>query len=93
MGGRTRTRTATTAIARGIVNALEPPRVLEFDTDIHGRLRWERASDGDGTFLPSSRRPSYRRTTSGGTIDWVSWSEAHEPAWDRIRAGYEARAA
>jgi uncharacterized protein YndB with AHSA1/START domain len=40
-----------TAIARGIVSALEPSRLIEFDTDIHGRLRWELVPDGDGTIL------------------------------------------
>jgi hypothetical protein len=40
-----------TAVARGTVSALEPPRVVEFDTDIHGRLRWELVPDGDGTLL------------------------------------------
>jgi uncharacterized protein YndB with AHSA1/START domain len=40
-----------TAVARGTVSALDPPRVLEFDTDIHGRLRWELEPDGDGTAL------------------------------------------
>jgi uncharacterized protein YndB with AHSA1/START domain len=40
-----------TAVARGTVSALDPPRVIEFDTDIHGRLRWELEPDGDGTAL------------------------------------------
>jgi uncharacterized protein YndB with AHSA1/START domain len=40
-----------TAVARGTVTRLEPPRVVEFDTDIHGRLRWELAPDGDATVL------------------------------------------
>jgi uncharacterized protein YndB with AHSA1/START domain len=40
-----------TAVARGTVTALEAPRLLEFDTDIHGRLRWELRPDGDGTVL------------------------------------------
>jgi uncharacterized protein YndB with AHSA1/START domain len=40
-----------TAVARGSVSALDPPRVLELDTDIHGRLRWELEPDGDGTVL------------------------------------------
>jgi uncharacterized protein YndB with AHSA1/START domain len=40
-----------TAVARGTVSALDPPRLLELDTDIHGRLRWELAPDGDGTAL------------------------------------------
>jgi uncharacterized protein YndB with AHSA1/START domain len=41
----------STAVAHGPVTALDPPNVLEFDTDIHGRLRWELAPDGDGTAL------------------------------------------
>jgi uncharacterized protein YndB with AHSA1/START domain len=40
-----------TAVARGTVSALDPPRLLELDTDIHGRLRWELEPDGDGTVL------------------------------------------
>jgi uncharacterized protein YndB with AHSA1/START domain len=43
-----------TAVARGTVSALDPPRLLEFDTDIHGRLRWELEPDGDGTALSFS---------------------------------------
>jgi uncharacterized protein YndB with AHSA1/START domain len=39
------------AVARGTVTALDPPRLVEFDTDIHGRLRWELEPDGDGTTL------------------------------------------
>ena len=40
-----------TAVARGTVSALDPPRLLELDTDIHGRLRWELEPNGDGTAL------------------------------------------
>jgi uncharacterized protein YndB with AHSA1/START domain len=40
-----------TAVARGTVSALDPPRLVEFDTDIHGRLRWELEQDGEGTAL------------------------------------------
>jgi uncharacterized protein YndB with AHSA1/START domain len=40
-----------TAVARGTVTAVDPPRILQFDTDIHGRLRWELEPDGDGTAL------------------------------------------
>jgi uncharacterized protein YndB with AHSA1/START domain len=36
------------AVARGTVARWEPPRVVELDTDIHGRLRWELEPDGDG---------------------------------------------
>jgi uncharacterized protein YndB with AHSA1/START domain len=101
-----------TAVATGTVSALEPPRVIEFDTDIHGRLRWELTPDGDGTllsFTAQARLPEeyelevlsgwhihldhLEAVLDGGTIDWPSWSEVHKPDWDRIRAGYEARAA
>jgi uncharacterized protein YndB with AHSA1/START domain len=40
-----------TAVARGRVSALDPPRLLEFETDVHGRLRWELEPAGDGTIL------------------------------------------
>ena len=40
-----------TAVARGTVSALDPPRLIEFDTDVHGTLRWELEPDGDGTAL------------------------------------------
>jgi uncharacterized protein YndB with AHSA1/START domain len=40
-----------TAVARGTVSRLDPPRLLEFDTDIHGVLRWELQPDGEGCAL------------------------------------------
>ena len=40
-----------TSVARGTVSALDPPRLLEFETDVHGTLRWELRPDGDGTAL------------------------------------------
>jgi uncharacterized protein YndB with AHSA1/START domain len=40
-----------TTVARGTVTALDPPRLIEFDTDVHGRLRWELEPDGEGTVL------------------------------------------
>lgn len=39
------------AVARGEITRLEPPRLLEYDTDIHGLLRWELRDDGDGCIL------------------------------------------
>jgi uncharacterized protein YndB with AHSA1/START domain len=38
-------------IVRGTVAAVEPLRLLEFDTDRHGILRWELREDGDGCAL------------------------------------------
>jgi uncharacterized protein YndB with AHSA1/START domain len=39
------------AVAEGHITRLEPPRTIEFDTDIHGRLLWELEPDEDGTRL------------------------------------------
>jgi uncharacterized protein YndB with AHSA1/START domain len=53
-GGRVRLRWLNTdddgnrAVADGTVSALEPPRLLELDTEPHGVLRWELADDGAG---------------------------------------------
>jgi len=57
VGGRVELRWLNTdehgnsAVARGTVTAFDPPRLLELDTDIHGRLRWELSPDGDGCVL------------------------------------------
>jgi uncharacterized protein YndB with AHSA1/START domain len=39
------------AVARGVVSAWEPPRLLELDTDLHGLLRWELTPTPAGTRL------------------------------------------
>jgi uncharacterized protein YndB with AHSA1/START domain len=39
------------AIARGTVSEVDPPKVLELDSDIHGVMRWELQPDGDATRL------------------------------------------
>ena len=57
-GGRVQLRWLNTddegnrAVADGTVSALDPPRLLELDTEPHGVLRWElREADGGGTAL------------------------------------------
>jgi uncharacterized protein YndB with AHSA1/START domain len=40
-----------TAIARGTVSAVDPPHLLELDSDIHGVMRWELHPQGDTTAL------------------------------------------
>jgi uncharacterized protein YndB with AHSA1/START domain len=56
-GGRARLEWLNTdedgnqAIAEGTITRLEPPRVIELDTDIHGQLLWELRPEGDGTLL------------------------------------------
>ena len=39
------------AVMGGTITALEPPRLLEIDSDIHGVLRWELRPDDRGTTL------------------------------------------
>lgn len=70
-GGRVELRWLNTnergerAVARGTITGLEPPRLLEIDTDIHGLLRWQLRPAGEGctlTFsatveLPAGMRP------------------------------------
>jgi uncharacterized protein YndB with AHSA1/START domain len=38
-------------VARGTVSAYDPPRLVEYDTDVHGRLRFELEPVGGGTLL------------------------------------------
>jgi uncharacterized protein YndB with AHSA1/START domain len=56
-GGRVEIRWLNTdeqgnsAVARGSIARLDPPRVLEIETDIHGVLLWELRPHDDGTAL------------------------------------------
>jgi uncharacterized protein YndB with AHSA1/START domain len=38
----------------GTITRLEPPRLIEYKTDVHGLLRWELREDGDGCVLEFS---------------------------------------
>lgn len=38
-------------VARGTVTTVDPPRMVEYDTDIHGRLRWELEPEAGGCRL------------------------------------------
>ena len=38
-------------VVRGTVTRLDPPRLIEYDTDVHGLLRWELREDGPGCVL------------------------------------------
>jgi uncharacterized protein YndB with AHSA1/START domain len=57
LGGRIQLRwlntdeQGNTAVARGTITEIDPPRLLAYDTDIHGRLRWELRPEGDGCLL------------------------------------------
>jgi uncharacterized protein YndB with AHSA1/START domain len=57
LGGRVQLRWLNTKepgdsiVARGTVTAFDPPHLVEYDTDIHGRLRWELKAQGEGCLL------------------------------------------
>jgi uncharacterized protein YndB with AHSA1/START domain len=59
-GGRVELRWQNTdqdgnqAVARGSITRLEPPRLLEIATDIHGLLRWQLRPEGAGCALSFS---------------------------------------
>jgi uncharacterized protein YndB with AHSA1/START domain len=38
-------------VMHGTVTRLDPPRLIEYDTDLHGLLRWELREDGPGCVL------------------------------------------
>lgn len=40
-----------TAVARGKITELDPPTVIEYDTDIHGLIRWQLEPQSDGCIL------------------------------------------
>lgn len=39
------------AVARGTITRLDPPNLIEIDTDIHGRITWQLEADGAGCLL------------------------------------------
>jgi uncharacterized protein YndB with AHSA1/START domain len=39
------------AVLHGTITELDPPRVIEYDSDIHGLLRWELCEEGSGSHL------------------------------------------
>jgi uncharacterized protein YndB with AHSA1/START domain len=82
------------AVMEARITELDVGRVLEFDGEPHGRLRWELAPDGDGTLLTftvtlPAPNPQLALALAGWHIhlehlqaalggDRVDW-----PAWDR----------
>jgi uncharacterized protein YndB with AHSA1/START domain len=38
-------------VLHGTITELDPPRVIEYDSDIHGLLRWELREEGSGCHL------------------------------------------
>lgn len=94
------------AVAAGRITRLDPPRAIEFDTDIHGRLLWELRPDGDRTRLTltvTAELPDdYLASVRAGWhshIDFledaldgrpVDWANWPRDVWERHNAVYEA---
>lgn len=57
------------AVMRGTITRLEPPRLIEYDGDIHGLLRWELREDGDGCLLTLTNR-------TPASDDWLTETRA-----------------
>lgn len=45
------TSDGTAEVVRGTITRLDPPRLIEYDTDLMGRMRWELRADGGACVL------------------------------------------
>jgi uncharacterized protein YndB with AHSA1/START domain len=46
------------AVMTAAITRFDPPRLLEYEGDVHGRLRWELRPDGDGCVLTLTNETS-----------------------------------
>jgi uncharacterized protein YndB with AHSA1/START domain len=112
-GGRVELRWLNTddegnhAVARGSIAQLDPPRVLEIETDIHGVLLWELQPDGDGSvlsFTVTARLPDgmVTKVAAGwhSHLDFledaldghaIDWPNWPREHWEGLHAGYVAK--
>lgn len=91
-----------------VITALEPPRLLETEGDIHGVLRWELEADGDATVLTFTSTldlpDEFRFRVLAGWhfhLDVLEdalggkpfdWSTWHMADWEKILRQYLVRA-
>ena len=61
------------AVYNGRVTRFEPPRVLEWDGDIHGRLLWELRPDGDDATV----------------LELTNWTPAPDDFRTKVAAGWD----
>jgi uncharacterized protein YndB with AHSA1/START domain len=106
-GGRARIEWLNSeAVAEGRITRLEPPRVIEFDTEPHGRLLWELRRHDDGTHLTltviNEIPDEYRASAMAGWhvhLDFleealdgkpVDWPNWPRDRWAALNEHYEA---
>jgi uncharacterized protein YndB with AHSA1/START domain len=96
-------------VANGTITRWEPPRVVEYATDVHGRLRWELEPMPDGCrllFTSVLDRPDY--TTLEALAGWhvhlvflaealdgqrVDWPYWPLHRWEALHEHYQAEGA
>jgi uncharacterized protein YndB with AHSA1/START domain len=60
-----------TAVMNARITALDPPRLIEYEGDIHGTLRWELREDGDGCVLRfTNTLPAPKEHVSKSLAGW-----------------------
>ena len=96
-------------VAVGTVTRVDPPRLIEYDVDVHGRLTWELRPEGDEThltFTAASKVPDDQlaSTLAGWHVHLdfleealdgarVDWTDWPRERWAALNARYEAKAA
>jgi uncharacterized protein YndB with AHSA1/START domain len=93
-------------VARGTITRLEPPRLLEIDTDIHGLLCWQLRADREGCALTFSSTVALTDALLPSVLaGWhshldfladslegraVDWPNWPRAHWEELHAGYAA---
>jgi uncharacterized protein YndB with AHSA1/START domain len=88
------------AIMHAVITALDPPRLLELEGDIHGVLRFELRPDGDGcalTFSSTVKLPGEQHTEVAAGWHWhldalddaLDGASVDWPNWDDRKPEWE----
>ncbi|WP_285706552.1 SRPBCC domain-containing protein [Microtetraspora sp. NBRC 16547] len=93
-------------LAHGVISDYKPPHVLQFDTDVHGILRWELEGDGSGCLLLFNAIGDYGDRLTRILAGWhahldfladslegraVDWPNWPRARWEVLHGYYRAR--
>jgi uncharacterized protein YndB with AHSA1/START domain len=94
-------------VATGTITRLDPPRLIEYDTDHHGRLTWALQPEGDGCVLsltctiPTDAAEATRQLAGwhvhldllAAALDGTprDWSRWTDDEWKIVHARYQER--